>query len=182
MVVWIFFQAFALFLLLDFVTGVLHWIEDSYGKERWPIVGPLVIAPNVVHHSQPRLFTKSPFWRRNGVCFLAGCLIFGVGFAITRSPTWHLYFFCFIGAFSNEIHCWSHRTKGENGGLITFLQWLWIIQSHAQHGIHHQDPKNRSYCLITPLLNPLLDRVEFWRRIEVSLALVTGIVPRANPL
>ncbi len=32
--------------LADFISGALHWLEDSYGKEEWPIIGYYVIEPN----------------------------------------------------------------------------------------------------------------------------------------
>ena len=31
-------QAIGLYFLLDFLTGVVHWLMDRYGKEDMPIV------------------------------------------------------------------------------------------------------------------------------------------------
>ena len=38
-------------LTADFLTGLFHWFEDRYAKTSWPIFGPLVAAPNELHHS-----------------------------------------------------------------------------------------------------------------------------------
>ena len=46
----------AVILLADFFAGFIHWAEDAYAREDMPIIGPLVAAPNVLHHKQPRAF------------------------------------------------------------------------------------------------------------------------------
>jgi ubiquitin-conjugating enzyme E2 variant len=48
-------QALGVILLADFLTGVFHWLEDAYGTEDTPVLGPLVIKPNIVHHHYPAL-------------------------------------------------------------------------------------------------------------------------------
>lgn len=32
-------------LMADFLSGLFHWAEDSYGKPEWPIIGTTIIAP-----------------------------------------------------------------------------------------------------------------------------------------
>ena len=51
-------QALGVILLADFLAGVIHWLEDAYGTEDTPIIGPLAIRPNIIHHHYPRFFTK----------------------------------------------------------------------------------------------------------------------------
>src|SRR6185295_9793570 len=45
-------------LAADFVSGLVHWLEDAYGREHWPITGRLVTRPNILHHHDPRYFTR----------------------------------------------------------------------------------------------------------------------------
>ena len=40
-------QAIGLYFLLDFLTGVVHWWMDRYGKEDMPIVGKAIIEINM---------------------------------------------------------------------------------------------------------------------------------------
>ena len=49
--------AFAVLLVADLISGLFHWLEDSYGDEGWPIVGRLVTQANVLHHFEPRHMT-----------------------------------------------------------------------------------------------------------------------------
>ena len=45
-------------LVADFGSGLLHWLEDSYGRSNWLITGKLVTIPNIIHHHNPRYFTQ----------------------------------------------------------------------------------------------------------------------------
>ena len=57
----------------------------------------------------------------------------------------------------------------ENGPWINLLHDLRILQSSRHHAIHHTDPKSTHYCVITEFLNPVLERLRFWTRLECWL-------------
>ncbi len=38
--------------------------------------------------------------------------------------------------------------------------------------------KNSHYCVVTNFLNPLLEEVNFWRRLERTIEWVTGRTPK----
>ena len=38
-------------LAADLVTGMVHWWEDRYGDPTWPVIGPLIVEPNIRHHA-----------------------------------------------------------------------------------------------------------------------------------
>ena len=172
-------QAIGVILAIDFVSGIFHWLEDSYGNKKWPVIGKWIIEPNIRHHFQPRLFTKSNFWKRNMVTMLlAGSLLAFVSLMGWFHWTWLLA--AIIGAITNEIHCWAHRSPRENGKVITFLHKSKILQSPRGHAIHHTDPKDRSYCAVTDWLNPVLDSCNFFARIEAFILKTTGIKRRVD--
>ena len=166
-------QAAGVVLAVDFVSGVLHWLEDSYGRASWPLVGKRVIAPNIKHHFRPRAFTKSTFLRRNTVTLLLAGLRLGV-VTLFGWLNWMWVLACVVGGIANEIHCWAHRSPRENGKFITFLHRWKILQSPKGHAVHHTDPKDCSYCTVTDWLNPILDRLRFWERCEWMIRKVTG--------
>ncbi|MDB6015871.1 MAG: Kua-ubiquitin conjugating enzyme hybrid localization domain protein [Pedosphaera sp.] len=88
--------------------------------------------------------------------------------------------FAIVAANANQIHKWAHRTRAENGPLISFFQNLGILQSTHHHALHHTDPKNSHYCTVTNLLNPILDGIRFWDGLEFALARTTGLQRRPD--
>ena len=172
-------QIIAVLFLVDFLSGVFHWLEDSYASERTPLLGRFIVTPNIIHHHQPRDFVRSPFWHRNIVTMILSAFIF-IAVALLFGTTWRLYLLCALGAFCNEFHCWAHRSPQENGPFITALHRLRILQTPHHHATHHTDPKNRAYCVFTNYTNPLLDRIEFWRRTEAVISFIFGIRPRPD--
>ena len=166
-------------LVTDFVSGLLHWLEDAYGREDFPITGHLFTKPNVLHHHNPRAFLRNNWWQSSWdllcisgaiafIAWLLGCL------------TWHVWLFAALGANANQIHKWAHRSPQENGRLISLLQKSRILQSPHHHAQHHTDPKNSHYCVLTDFLNPVLDCLEFWNGIEHVIACCFGVSRRID--
>jgi ubiquitin-conjugating enzyme E2 variant len=71
-----------------------------------------------------------------------------------------------LGANANQVHKWSHRTPAENGPAVGLAQRLLLIQSPGHHHQHHSGRRNSHYCVLTNLLNPVLDRFRVWRGLE----------------
>ena len=46
-------QVIACVVVVDFLSGLFHWLEDAYGRENWPITGTLITRPNILHHHSP---------------------------------------------------------------------------------------------------------------------------------
>ncbi len=173
-------KVFGVLLLADFVSGVVHWMQDAYGKESWPLVGKYIFSPNVEHHFHPRRFTKSSFLKRNRI---VGIIVICIALVVMVSGglNWMWLEFLVVSFLANEIHCWTHRSKRENGPVITWLQRYRIIQTPKMHAIHHTDPKNCSYCAITNFVNPVLDRMRFFERVEQVILALTGIKRNVDP-
>lgn len=172
-------QTIGVILAVDLASGFVHWLEDSYGSRKWPLLGKWIIEPNIHHHFEPRHFTKSNFWKRN----LATSIISGTVLTIITLLGWFHWTWVLaaaIGAITNEIHCWTHRSPRENGKVITFLQKAKILQSPRGHATHHTDPKDCSYCTVTDWLNPILDKFGFFARIERFILKTTGLKRRID--
>jgi ubiquitin-conjugating enzyme E2 variant len=162
------FKFTAAVLAADFVVGVIHWIEDAYIREDWPVLGHWVGRPNVLHHYQPRFFTRKSWfascWDQN----LGALLFLGLAWAL-GVLSWPLVLFAVLVGNANEIHKWAHRSRKENGRLVSFLHDIRLLQGARHHAIHHTDPKSTHYCVITEFLNPILEHLRFWTRIECTL-------------
>ena len=152
-------------LVTDLVSGTVHWFEDAYGREDFPITGKWITRLNVLHHHNPRHFTRNSWWQSSWDLLLAVSAVVLVAWLIGQL-SWEVLVFAVVGANANEIHKWAHRTPRENGELITWLQRLRVLQSPRHHARHHTDPKDSHYCVITDFLNPVLDGVGFWEGAE----------------
>ncbi len=172
-------QALGVVLLADFVAGVVHWLEDAYGSPDTPVVGPILIRPNIVHHHFPRFFTKLSWWQSSWDIVLVAApllaLAWWAGFL-----TWPVWLFAIVSVNANQVHKWSHQTRKENGPVVSFFQDIGALLSPRQHAIHHSDPKNTFYCPITNLLNPVLEKIRFWNHAEWLIERATGLSHRKD--
>ncbi|MBT5900503.1 MAG: hypothetical protein HOH58_00160 [Opitutaceae bacterium] len=161
----------------DFVAGLIHWAEDAYFTEDTPLIGQWVIKPNIVHHHFPRYFTTLSWWESSKLLVFIGAATLGIS-ALLGWFSWQLALFVVISANANHVHKLSHRTRKENGPIISKLQDWKILLTPYQHGLHHTDPKNTYYCPVTNLVNPILERINFWEHAEAIIERLTGITHR----
>jgi ubiquitin-conjugating enzyme E2 variant len=172
-------QFIGVVLLADFLAGVVHWLEDAYGTAETPVVGPLLIRPNIVHHHFPRFFTRLTWWQSSwDLALLAGGLL-AAAWALDLL-CWQVWVFAVVSVNANQVHKWSHRTRAENGPLISFLQDVRVLQTPRHHALHHTDPRNTFYCPVTNLVNPVLEWCRFWDRLERLVERVSGVRHRLD--
>ncbi|MAK62793.1 MAG: hypothetical protein CMK09_17630 [Ponticaulis sp.] len=166
-------------LIADFASGFFHWLEDRYGGPDWPIVGGLVRA-TIRHHKKPRRMLNSAFWHRSGptlliaVCF--GLVFLSLGWLNLMTITALAF-----GSMANEIHNWSHCKPSECGPVVTWLQKKRVFISPLDHARHHREKKNTYYCTVTGWMNPVLERIRFWRKVEAVIRIVARSRPRRDP-
>jgi len=163
----------------DFVGGFIHWLEDAYVREDTPLVGKWVARPNIVHHHYPRYMARHNWWQTSwDLCLLSAAFValaWACGFL-----GWQVWLFAILAANANEFHKWEHRTRKENGKIISFLQDIRVLQTARHHARHHTDPKNSHYCTTTNFLNQVLDGVRFWDGLERLLAKTVGLKRRED--
>src|SRR3989442_7120405 len=148
-------------LMADFLSGLAHWIEDSYFSPQTPLIGS-TIRKNVLHHSQPQAFVGNP-WHVT----IRSSLFWSVSTAVV------LYPFGFLGpmwvgalvlaVFANQIHKWSHTNWAAVPRIIRWFQASGVLQTPAHHKRHHGGRRGTHYCLVTNALNPDLHGLRFWR-------------------
>lgn len=167
-------QAAGVILAADFAAGLVHWIEDAYIREDTPWIGAWIGRPNTLHHHLPRRMTQNSWWQSNWDQMLVMGLVVAVA-AMTGRLTWQVWLFALVGGNANEVHKWSHRTRKENGRLISWLQDLRLLQTPRHHAIHHTNPKDVHYCPVTNVMNPVLDTLHFWSGLEWLLEKILGV-------
>jgi ubiquitin-conjugating enzyme E2 variant len=160
----------ATWLAVDWISGFVHWVEDSYGRPSMPFVGRRITKPNLRHHFRPRAFVTNS-WYASAELLLFSCLAALIAAWLLGRLSPMVVLAAALGVNANQVHKWSHRTAAENGPFIVMAQRLRLIQSPDHHQRHHAHGKDSHYCVLTDLLNPILDRCRFWRGLERVVAL-----------
>ncbi len=160
------------FLIADFITGVGHWVEDTYGVKTWP--WPFrdgIVLPNIEHHKNPTFIgTMSTLISRNYHLVLP---MVGLALVSLYFGFWQPAVIFLLAGLGNEVHAWNHRL--DNNRLIKFLQDAGIAQTPQQHAKHHKKPYDRYYCTLGNIVNAVLEQVNFWRFLEKQLDRFFGL-------
>lgn len=171
----------------DFFSGLLHWLFDTWGSSDSLFWGEYIVKSFREHHTRPHLILKRNWIESNGVPIMVVVSVHIVYtifiedrlIPISQSVHMSMFLFCFyfMMAVSNEIHKLCHYPK-KCGYFVETLRFFKIIPSVADHKKHHTFPFDDNYCLATGWMNPILRKIEFWRRLEKLITMLTGMKPR----
>lgn len=159
-------------LAADLGTGAIHWLCDRFFREDTPVIGPVLIRPFREHHVHPEAMTHNGLLELHGnscipvIAVLLVALLGGQGSASRLEQFADLWLVVFLGASiaTNQFHMWAHARQAP--ALVRWLQHAGVILSPERHARHHRGGFDRSYCMTSGLLNPLLDRIDFFGRLE----------------
>lgn len=171
--VWILALAPVAWMTADLASGIVHWALDSYGDPDTPVLGPRLIAPFRRHHHLPREILE-----RTGVQaiddpsvaalpVLTLCLVA----TVLGAPPVPVAFvtIAITGlVFANVFHRWAHDPNPPRYARL--LQRLGVALHPKEHARHHLRPNDRAYCITCGWLNPVLERVQLFERLERLLA------------
>ncbi|MEC9453515.1 MAG: fatty acid desaturase CarF family protein [Pseudomonadota bacterium] len=122
-------------LFADFISGVMHWVEDSYGNPEWPVIGPLVIRPNIVRHEEPSAFTKHSWLRSASVLLIPGAIVLAAAWACGML-TWHVMLVVALGLNANQFHKWNHMpAKQKENSWFCFRSCSFFRRRNSMAGI-----------------------------------------------
>ena len=164
----------------DVISGIVHWLADTYGSPTMPVFGSFVRTFRE-HHADPKAITRHDWIEANGdVCLFSAPV--HAGALLWVDDPWMLSWMTglFMGSYSNsQLHKWAHLDCPPR--LVRWLQRLGIVLSSSHHDQHHRGPHLTHYCITTGWTNSALDYLRFFRILERVLAVV-GIHPntRAN--
>lgn len=172
-------QIVLVWLITDVVSGLFHWWQDAYGDPFWPVVGTHITRPNILHHYAPRALLAKSWWNSSRT-LLVIALAIAAGAWLVDLLTWQLLLGLALGVNMNQVHKWSHQSPRHNPALVRALQRVGILQSPAQHRLHHIAGRDTHYCIFTNVMNPVLERLHVWPAIEWVLARGFGIRRRGD--
>lgn len=157
-------ELIVIILLADLISGVAHWIQDRFDSKYLYALNNMIIYHATEHHETPDKLLQYTWLERNKTPFIALISITAISY-FTNILYWEAFMFFFIFLFSGEIHYYSHQTPKNNGRFISFLQKMKLIQDPSHHATHHKTT-TKHYCIITNTLNPLLDFVRLFERMD----------------
>jgi plasmanylethanolamine desaturase len=169
---------FGAVLLADFLSGLAHWLEDCYFSPETPLLGHTILK-NVEHHRDPLLFVKNA-WHVTIRSSLVAAVFLGLVLGTVGLLSWFWLAALAISVFANQVHKWAHMPAGTIPRFVRMLQEARVLQAPAHHLQHHRGSRDTHYCVVTNLLNPVLDGVYFWRALEIVVEGLSGRKPRAD--
>lgn len=170
----------------DLVSGISHWVADTYGSEELPIVGAAILRPFRLHHKYPRdICTHNLFVTIGNTCIVAMPLMLLFLYLLWGENVSGLRAFAIFTAASivgvtvltNIFHKWAHAE--EPSRLACALQKSRLVLTPQHHQNHHTQPFNTNYCITNGWLNPVLERIRFFRGLEYTLGKF-GIKPHCD--
>jgi hypothetical protein len=161
----------------DFISGIVHWAADTYGSEDMPLIGPSLVKPFRLHHIYPRdICTHGLVETTGNVCILAvpALSFFLYLMWLIPNSVWLAFSSVSFALMSmatvatNQFHKWAHQESPS-----AFARWLQrkrLVLEPQHHKRHHTQPFDVNYCITNGWLNPLLNKLKFFRRLEAALA------------
>jgi len=173
----------------DFISGIVHWAADTYCSEDTPIVGPSLVKPFRRHHLYPRdICTHNLVETVGNVTILAVPVLLVCLYLLWLLPEsrWLAFAVVCVALMSaatvatNQFHKWAHQEAPP--AFARSLQRLRLVLEPAHHELHHTAPFESHYCITNGWLNPLLNKIKFFRRLEGALALLGIKTAEVNEL
>jgi ubiquitin-conjugating enzyme E2 variant len=184
---WVPLTVFAGLLAADFVSGVVHWLFDTWGRATTPIVGQLAIRTFREHHVDERAMTRHGFVETNGHNVTLSVIPSITGVVALRYhglPFLLLAMSCFsmalCVAMTSQIHKWAHMESPPR--VVRKLQNAGFIIGARHHHRHHVKPHDTHYCITVGWMNTPLEMVRFFRGLEWLITAVTGVEPREEDM
>jgi ubiquitin-conjugating enzyme E2 variant len=174
--------------ITDFCCGVIHWAGDTWGRPDMPLIGRMFVRSFREHHVDPRAITRHGNVQLLGEQSLIAAPLIALlklydpahDDAIGAGVLVGMYTVMMAAMAANVFHKWAHTRRPPLLGRV--MQRMGLVISYRQHARHHCPPYVNSYCIAIGWLNPLLDRIRFWRGLEWLIWRVTGAVPREDDL
>lgn len=173
------------YIAADFVSGFVHWLNDTWFDEKVFLGRRIAIARE--HHTHPQNILGYTFLEQATVGSAPSVVLIGpVAAFVSLSPISELSIFLMVVClevavcllFGTSLHNLGHR-RGKFG-LTRFAQRWKLVMSPEHHQLHHRGDHSIRYCTVNGWADYPLDQLNFWRWLEGVVQWVTGAIPREN--
>ena len=157
-------------ILGDFLSGIVHWFADTYFSARTRVIGTL-IEPFRIHHTQPQRICEFRAMATVSHTAILAIPVLAATLIVLEEGFLSLVIALTMlsAVLTNQFHKYAHSTSCSK--IVRWLQGKSIIISPRHHARHHAKPHRSHYCITCGWMNPLLDRIHFFRRMESMLGL-----------
>jgi ubiquitin-conjugating enzyme E2 variant len=168
----------------DFVSGLVHWGADTWGRDDTPVLGSRLLVPFRVHHVNPDDFQRRHFIDVNGdvailaIPVLAALLRLGLETSVAAAAGTFGFAFCAACMLTNQIHQWAHLARPPRP--VRWLQACGVLLTPSAHARHHDHPYDVRYCITTGWCNRPLEAMGFFRGLEAIVRALTRAEPRRD--
>ena len=168
----------------DVTSGLVHWTADTWGRASMPLLGRRFLHPFRVHHVNPDdLLTRRFLDANSDVAMIVAPILATMFWIAPETPASQaalafMLGFTGVGLWTNQVHQWAHMPHPPRA--VRWLQDCRLILSRHIHQRHHQSPHVTDYCIATGWCNGVLNRTDFFRRLEHAITWATGWRPRAD--
>lgn len=163
---------------------MVHWATDTWFTEEH-FGRAIAIARE--HHTHPQHILGYSFLEHATLCSAPSALVIGPmalltallpisGFSIVTMIIYLIISICML--FGTSLHNLGHR-RGKLA-LTRLLQRYHLVMSPQHHGVHHAGEQTVRYCTVCGWANYPLERLNFWRWLELRIQAVTGAIPRED--
>ena len=174
----------------DLISGLVHWLADTWATVEFPILGPTLIKNFREHHSDPLALTRKGLVETNGdnCMILIPAQVGALFIPLAEGRVEWLFFYVFVVSFTfwimvtNQVHKWAHLRPEQVNFVVRLLQKTRLILPYHEHQIHHTVPFESHYCITNGWLNHFLARTRFYRRLEWIGWKIFGAIPRENDI
>lgn len=162
--------ALAGLLLADFLSGLAHWLCDTFGSPETPLVGRALIHDFREHHVDPQAITRHDLVATNGANCLASLPLATLALWLPATgrlaaAAVALLAAAFLAlAVTNQVHKWAHARRVPR--LVAALQRRRLLLDPRHHAAHHRPPHTGAYCITGGWLDAPLDAIDFFGRLE----------------
>lgn len=162
----------------DLASGIFHHWVDNYPTPETPVVGTMA-REFQEHHFRTYDLLEVSFLDN---CVNAGRFLAPVMAGVAVGQPHYLvaagaFSFLAGGYLAQGSHRWTHMAHPPALGKL--MQNLGLAQSKKSHAMHHRMPWSDFYCIVNGMWNPLLSKVDFWRKLEKVYHQATGIEPKS---
>ena len=146
-------------LAADLLSGLAHWVLDSFGSVGTPFIGKSFIRPFRAHHADPAEMTRHDFVETHGSSCLAALPLLAAA-SVMSLDGWTtilmqaMLLFAALGVLAtNQCHKWAHMDESATPGPVLWAQRHWLVLPREHHRLHHTPPFDTHFCTSSGWLN-----------------------------